>query len=187
MGANDGLKNAVYNRNGGIDVEIWDSRREVWLPYSLYQDANDVRDRLLYKQAKGMDPAEYVAPPVVVAPIDVTRARNSVMARGFTWDGHRYQADMMSLQAMASAAQAAQTFVQNGGSGDAPDWLEPGTDYTFFDAENAPVPLTPDQVIDLQIAATAFHTRMVHAGREIKDLDPIPLDFADRLSGAAQP
>lgn len=116
------------------------------------------------------------APP---APDQVDDERDRRINAGFTFDGVEYQSgpeDRENIQGAYSSALTA-ILVDDAQPGDL-RWADPDTDFAWIAADNSMVTMDAHQVLAFGIAAKEHKQRHIFAARALKDMDPIPSDFA---------
>ncbi|MEQ9132635.1 MAG: DUF4376 domain-containing protein [Salinisphaeraceae bacterium] len=114
------------------------------------------------------------------------RARRQVNAErdrrinaGFTFDGVAYQSgpeDRENIQGAYSSALTA-ILVDGAQPGDL-RWTDPDNDFEWIAVDNSMVPMDAHQVLAFGIAAKEHKQNHIFAARALKDMDPIPSDFA---------
>ena len=151
MAAN--IRNVRFNHAGTIDVEI-EHPDNGWLPATLSPD--DAAVAALYEAALLMEPAAYIAPPVVITDADIKRARDRRLTSGaiLTVTAYAEPIAIRGLQSdliyLAGFAQTASLRLARGDT----------SDMTFRDAANVKHAFSP--LIGLAMAATPlFHNRFL--------------------------
>jgi hypothetical protein len=170
------FKNPRYtNELGGIVAEYMDA------PGSLYLDPGSP----LHQQAVAGDfgpVAAYVPPPppepVVPTSEDVDMERDRRIAEGFTFAGVVYQSRPGDLENIAGASTAALGAMVGGAQPGNLRWHGGASDFSWIAADNSVNAMDAQTMFSFGLAAMAHKHAHIFAARAIKDMDPIPADFA---------
>lgn len=123
------------------------------------------------------------ADPVVITPAQVDRERDRRLYGGvsYTLDGvtHVFQSDMVSQQRIGSMAALARFAVAGGAQVNDYRWHGGSDDFAWITSDNSLVLLDAPEMVGLGDAFAAWVRSVVFDARTIKNLDPIPLDYAD--------
>ena len=93
--------------------------------------------------------------------------------------GHRFQSDEFSQRNIADASQSADAAIARGVVVDDYRWQMGATeDFVWLDADNIPVPMTAYDVRGLAQNMLRHKQAHIFNGRALKDMVPIPLDYA---------
>lgn len=116
-------------------------------------------------------------PVVTSAMVDL--ARDIRIASGFGFNGHVYQTRPEDRENIAGAATAAiaAIMVNNAQPGDF-RWHGGDSDFEWIAADNTTHPLDAQTMFAMGQAAMAHKTAHIWAARALKDMDPIPADYA---------
>ncbi|MBS0258381.1 MAG: DUF4376 domain-containing protein [Proteobacteria bacterium] len=116
--------------------------------------------------------------PVVTSSM-VDLARDIRIASGFGFNGHVYQTRPEDRENIAGAATAAiaAILVNNAQPGDF-RWHGGDIDFEWIAADNTTHPLDAQTMFAMGQAAMAHKTAHIWAARALKDMDPIPADYA---------
>lgn len=109
--------------------------------------------------------------------VDAERDRR--IDAGFTFNGVVFQSRATDRENVAGAAQLAFMAVVGGAQPGDLRWASAGTDYQWIAADNSIVTMDAPTVVDFGKAAAAEKQALIFAARTIKDMNPIPADFAD--------
>lgn len=129
-----------------------------------------------------LDPAQilpFAAPAPTSAYVDAERDRRML---SFTYGGKAYQLDDVSQQRIIAATTRAILTLGAGGAPAAAGnlrWFDPATDFGWIASDNSVAPLDAQGMAAFGGAVQGWVYRHIVAARAIKDLDPIPTDFAD--------
>jgi len=98
--------------------------------------------------------------------------------------GHMFQRDPTSLQRIAGAGTLAGLYIGSGGDPMSLKWHatteEPTPDdFVWIASDDILVPMNAIQVFGFAREAAAVETRLIFAAKALRQMDPIPLDFAD--------
>lgn len=130
------------------------------------------------------DGKEFTPPPVVVLPVDPTQVdleRDRRISQGFTYQGVAYQTESTSdreniLGALGSALAA--IAVEGAQAGNF-RWADPKFDFFWIAADNTRVLMDAPTCLAFARAAVSRKSLLIIAGNTLKQLDPIPQDYAD--------
>ncbi len=139
---------------------------------------SDVQGGMIAFLADGgvIDP--YVAPAVTSS--DVNAERDRRINAGFVYAAAEYQTDVGSRENIAGAqglSLGAMIADPQGTQG--LRWDNPDVDFAWTDATNNEIPMTAAQCQAFCQAAMQYKSALIKAARVIKDLNPIPGDYAD--------
>lgn len=123
----------------------------------------------------------YTPPPeeIVITPPMVNDERDRRMRGSFTFNGKEYDCDSASLQRITGAATLAGFWLGGGGDPASVLWHGGATPFRWIASDNSIVEMDAQTVFAFGQAASANETAHIFAARVIKDLDPIPADYAD--------
>jgi len=111
------------------------------------------------------------------ADVDVERDRR--MTAGFEFQGTLFQSRPSDHENIIGAAQLAFMAVAGGAKPGNLRWSDSNQDFTWIAADNSLVPMDAPTVVDLGKAVIARKQALIHAGRQLKDMETIPGDYAD--------
>ncbi|MBE9635786.1 DUF4376 domain-containing protein [Salipiger mangrovisoli] len=120
---------------------------------------------------------EVVIPPVTAE--DVTAERDRRINGGFTFGGVAYQTRPEDRENMAGASTAALSAIMNGAQVGDVYWHGGATPFSWIAQDNTLTEMDAQTMFAFGQAAMEHKQAHIFAAREIKDMDPIPQDFAD--------
>lgn len=115
--------------------------------------------------------------PVVTAAM-VDAARDIRIASGFGFNGHVYQTRPEDRENIAGAATAALAAMVNGAQPGDFRWHGGDSDFEWIAADNSTHPLDAQTTFAMGQAAMAHKQAHIFAARTLKDMDPVPADYA---------
>ncbi len=115
--------------------------------------------------------------PVVTAAM-VDAARDIRIASGFGFNGHVYQTRPEDRENIAGAATAALAAMVNGAQPGDFRWHGGDSDFEWIAADNSTHPLDAQTTFAMGQAAMAHKQAHIFAARTLKDMDPVPVDYA---------
>lgn len=114
--------------------------------------------------------------PVRAEDVDVERDRRMAL---MTFQGYVFDADPVSLRRIETAkTNALAATITGADSGDL-RWAHPDMDFSWFDHSNQPVPMDAQTCLAFGLAAAAWEGLHIVAARVIKNMMPIPSDYAN--------
>lgn len=125
--------------------------------------------------------AEPVVEPVPYVPTaaDVDAERDRRTDDGFAFGGARYQSRPADRENLAGASTAALAAIVAGSEPGNLRWHGGDSDFGWIAEDNTVVTMDAQTVFALGQAAMAHKSALIFAARAIKNLSPIPADFAD--------
>lgn len=122
------------------------------------------------------------APPPPPAPdlsdqVDAERDRR--ISAGFTFAGKRYQTRPEDRENIAGASVAALGAMVDGAAAGNLRWHGGDTDFAWIAEDNSLTPMDAQTVYAFGQAAMAHKQAHIFAARALKNMAPIPADFAD--------
>ena len=115
-----------------------------------------------------------LAPSGVMVNVERDRRLSSVMFLGRSFgfcDGRG------SDQNIAGAVSVALSAIISGVSAGDLRWFDPGQDFAWIAADNAPVPMDAQTVVAFGKSAASWKASHIYAGRSLKNMSPIPADY----------
>lgn len=109
--------------------------------------------------------------------VDVETRRRIIS--GVPFDGHIYQFDEGSKQRITGAATLAGFAIAAGAQIDDLRWSDPNKDFKFIDVNNERVPMDAQTCFSFGQTAAKWESDHIFAGRDLKDMETIPQDYAD--------
>lgn len=125
------------------------------------------------------DGAQEPTPDPVPTAAMVDHHRDLLLAAGFTFAGIAYDFDDRAKVNIAGAAQLAFMAVVAGAQPDDLRWHGEDEDFEWIAQDNSKVPMDAFTVIEFGKTAAAHERKHIFAARDLKNMDPIPLDFTD--------
>ncbi|WP_171049201.1 DUF4376 domain-containing protein [Rhizobium sp. MHM7A] len=112
--------------------------------------------------------------------VDIERDRR--IAGGFTFAGVLFQSRPGDRENIAGASTAALGAIMAGAQPGDLRWTGRDVDFTWIAADNSEIPLDAQGMFALGSTAMAHKEDHIRAARALKDMDPIPVDFATNPS-----
>ncbi|MCZ7466650.1 DUF4376 domain-containing protein [Rhizobium rhizogenes] len=109
---------------------------------------------------------------------DVDRERDRRIVDGFTFGGVFYQSRRADRENIAGAAVAALAAIGGGAQVGDYRWHGGDSDFMWIAADNTMYPLDAQSTFAMGQAAMAHKQAHIFAARALKDMMPIPADFA---------
>lgn len=109
--------------------------------------------------------------------VDAERDRR--IEGGFMYAGKLIQSDDDSIENILGAATSATAYITMGGDRNETYWQSQHMPFYWIAADNSPIPLTPEKMVEMGNAALDHKKMHIFAARSIKNMNPIPHDFAD--------
>lgn len=136
-------------------------------------------DRRAYEAwvAAGNVPEAY-APPMATAS-DVNAERDRRVAAGFMFNGALFQSRAEDQKRINGAGTLAVIAIMNGAQSGDLRWHGGASDFAWIAADNSLVTMDAQTVLTFGQAAAAWESAHVFAARTVKDMDPIPADYAN--------
>lgn len=124
----------------------------------------------------------HTPPPPSAAMVDAERDRR--IAGGFVFNGVTYQSRTEDRENIAGAKSAASDALALGAEAGDLAWqqlLDPSApaEFAWIAADNTLHTMDAQTVVQMGYAALRHKQALIFAARALKDLDPIPADFAD--------
>lgn len=180
-----------YRRADGSAVGFVDGNPYHFTPESRHWD--DVKDRIAELPLQialpdGRMQPEYIngelvtelpAPPAPTSR-DVNAERDRRIAAGFVFGGKLYDFDIKAKTNISGAAQMAfMAIVAQPALATSAMWNGGSSAFSWIANDNSAVEMTAQTVIAFGRAAAGHEQAHIMAGRAIKNMTPIPTDFAD--------
>lgn len=118
----------------------------------------------------------YSAPSQTETDVDAERDRR--IADGFTFNGVFYQSRRADRENIAGAAVAALAAIGAGAQVGDYRWHGGDSDFMWIAADNSMHPLDAQSTFAMGQAAMAHKQAHIFAARALKDMNPIPADYA---------
>lgn len=122
-----------------------------------------------------------IPPHTVAAPAsaDVDAERDRRIAAGFVFGGVAYQSRPEDRENISGASTAALAAIVGGAQPGDLRWHGSDTDFTWIAVDNSLHTMDAQTMFAFGQAAMHHKERHIFAARALKDMDPIPADFAD--------
>lgn len=121
------------------------------------------------------EPAPEPGPPTAA---DVSGERDRRLRLDFTFDGKSFQRDDVAIKRITGAYSMALAAIVGGVVAGDLRWHGGDSDFAWIASDNSLVTMDAQTVIAFGNACAAIEEDLVIKARAIKDLDPIPDDFA---------
>lgn len=112
-----------------------------------------------------------------VRDVDVERDRR--IDAGVEFQGVTFQSRATDRENIAGAAQLGFMAMVGGAQAGDLRWSSPVTDFAWIASDNSLVPMDAPTVVAFGKAAAERKQALIFAGRQLKDMDPIPADYTD--------
>lgn len=170
------FRNPKRNAFDGIDMEI-NHPVHGWIPFTASPNSEEQQQAALYAAAlPGALPADPVPGPTAA---DVNLERNRRISAGFTFAGKHFAFDPDSKQRVTGAATLAGFAIAQGASSGNLLWHGGETPFVWIADDNTLVEMDAPTCFAFGQAAAVHETAHIFAARQLKDMSPIPADYAD--------
>lgn len=123
---------------------------------------------------------EFTPPPVPTPTADdVDAERDRRIAIGFVFNGKLFQTRPDDRENIAGASTAALAAIINGASEGDLRWHGGDSDFTWIAEDNSEVPMDAQTMFAFGQAAMAHKQTLIFKARALKNMTPIPSDYAD--------
>lgn len=112
-------------------------------------------------------------------PSDVAAERDRRLRLDFEFEGVMYQRDSISVQRIAGAAQMASLAIAAGAQPGDLFWHGGEQPFGWIASDDTVTPMDAQTVVAFGMAAAARETLLIFAARDLRQMEPIPTDFAD--------
>lgn len=129
----------------------------------------------------GQDPLEVVLEAALPSPLgsyDVEVERDRRIA-SFTFSGKTYQLSGESLINVQGAGTLALAAIINGAQPGDYRWADPDEDFSWIASDNSATLMDAQTTWAFAQAAASWRKQMIYKARALKDMDPIPTDYAN--------
>lgn len=116
--------------------------------------------------------------PVVTSEM-VDAERDRRIDAGVEFQGLMFQSRATDRENIAGAAQLGFMAVVAGAESGDLRWSNPGQDFAWIASDNSLVPMDAQTVVAFGRAAAERKQALIFAGRQLKDMKPIPVDYTD--------
>ncbi len=112
---------------------------------------------------------EGTEPVKIVTSYMINLERDRRIDAGFTFDGHVFQADDVSLRKINGAATGAIIAKGLGADPTSANWAADGSEFSWVSADNTIIPMSPDAVLAFGMTALAHVDAHTKSARVLKD------------------
>lgn len=127
----------------------------------------------------GAEIEEHLNPVVIPAEVDVDAERDRRIDAGVEFQGVMFQSRMTDRENIAGAAQLGFMAVVAGAEAGDLRWSNPDQDFAWIASDNSLVPMDAQTVVAFGKAAAERKQALIFAARQLKDMEPIPVDYTD--------
>ena len=170
------FRNPVSTADGNIDMEI-NHPEFGWIPFTASPNDTEQLGVDLYNAAteKG-NIASYTPPQITGNDIDAERDRRIV--DGFVFGGVKYQSRPEDRENISGASQVALEAIMNGAQPGDLYWHGGSTPFVWIASDNSLNPMDAQTMFNFGKAAMSHKQTLIFKARAIKDMNPIPADYA---------
>lgn len=122
---------------------------------------------------------EHLNPVTLPTALDVDIERDRRIDTGVEFQDVMFQSRATDRENIAGAAQLGFMAVVGGAQVSDLRWSNPDQDFTWIAADNSLVPMDAHTVVAFGKAAAERKQALIFSARQLKHLEPIPLDFTD--------
>lgn len=115
----------------------------------------------------------------VVSREQIDAERDRRIANGFAFGGHVFQSGPEDKMRISGAGALAIAAIMAGAQVGNYRWHGGASDFAWIDANNGLLVMDAQTVLAFGQAAANHESNHVFAGRSLKEMDPIPADYAD--------
>jgi len=108
----------------------------------------------------------------------VNLERDRRLAADFEFNGKQYQRDPTSLQRITGAATLAGFAIAAGAQPGNLRWANPESDFGWIASDNTITAMDAQTCFAFGQAAAAVETRLIFAAKALREMEPIPADYA---------
>lgn len=116
---------------------------------------------------------------VVITAAEVDAERDRRIDAGVEFQGVMFQSRTTDRENIAGAAQLGFMALMAGAQPDDLRWSDPDHDFVWIASDNTLVPMDAQAVVQFGKVAAQRKQALIMAGRQLKDMAPIPTDYAD--------
>lgn len=118
-------------------------------------------------------------PPPPPTADDVNAERERRLVGDFTFAGKQFQRDARSLQRIAGAASLAGFALGAGAQPGNLRWANPDRDFVWIASDNTLMAMDAQTCFAFGQVAANVETNIIFAAKQLREMNPIPADFAD--------
>lgn len=119
------------------------------------------------------------APINAASTAEIDDERDRRIDAGIEFQGVMFQSRATDRENIAGAAQLGFMAVVAGAQSGDLRWSSPDADFTWIASDNTLVPMDAQTVVAFGKAAAERKQALIFAARQLKDMQPIPVDYAD--------
>jgi hypothetical protein len=168
---------------GGDDTQVWstkltqyvpttDAAYQLWLEMFVPETFSTELALSRYLGGCGL-----IGP--VVPPEHVDAERDRRVAAGFTFNGKLFQSGPTDQKRINGAVTMALIAISNGAQAGNLLWANGSTPFYWIAADNSEVQMDAQTAVQFGVVAGKWEGDHIYAARALKDMNPIPRDFAD--------
>lgn len=116
---------------------------------------------------------------LVVTSAAVDSERDRRIDAGVEFQGVLFQSRATDRENIAGAAQLGFMAIVGGAQPGDLRWSNPAQDFAWIASDNSLVPMDAHTVVAFGKVAAERKQALIYAGRQLKDMESIPVDFAD--------
>ena len=121
----------------------------------------------------------HLNPPEVIGSSHIDAERDRRIDAGVEFQGVMFQSREADRENIAGAAQIGFMAMLAGAQPGDLRWLSQAEDYAWIAADNTLVPMDAQTVVEFGKFAAGRKQALIFAGRQLKNMSPIPADYAD--------
>ena len=118
-------------------------------------------------------------PPSPVTSNDVNTERDRRIDAGFTFEGKLYQSGPSDRENIAGIGTFALAAISNGAQVGDLRWKDSTKDFGWIASDNTITPMDAQTAWAFSQAGAAYKEKLIFMARNLKNMDPIHLDYAD--------
>lgn len=158
---------------GGDESRAWSSASGAYVA----EWPSDRMTRILNEQELGDVLRQYGLRGPVAAAVDVDAERDRRVAL-MAFNGKTYDCDKTSLRRIDTAKTNALAAIINGAQLADLRWADPNIDFAWIAHDNSATPMDAQTCLAFGMAAASWEGRHIVAARALKNMNPIPADYA---------
>lgn len=141
------------------------------LGYRAVDSKDDCGDEEVFRASPSLDESP------TKTQVDLERDRR--IDAGVDFQGRHYQTRPTDRENISGAAQLAFMAIVGGAEAGNLRWRKPDQDFTWIATDNSMVPMDAATVVAFGEAAAERKQQLIYAGRQLKDKEEVPMDYAD--------
>ncbi len=165
----------IFKYSDGVVTQVWRDVHTLEEFNNKYSGISDVEEGdAVFGQH--WDGTNLTDPPVEITSGMINSERDRRIDAGFTFDGHVFQADDVSLRKISGAATGAIIAKGLGADPASANWAADGSEFSWVSADNTIIPMSPDEMLAFGMTALAHVDAHTKAARVLKGT--LPADYA---------